>query len=53
MCRDWIGFLWQVQLRGRLDLDALLRECEEILRFWENICRQQEELPCKPSKPTT
>lgn len=53
LCRDWIGFLWQVQLRGRLDLDALLRECEEILRFWENICRHQEELPCKPAKPTT
>ena len=50
LCRDWIGFLWQIQLRGRLDLDALIRECEEILSFWETICRQQEESTCKPSK---
>lgn len=51
LCRDWIGFLWQVQLRGRLDLDAMLRECEEMLRFWESICHRQEESPCKPSEP--
>lgn len=51
LCRDWIGFLWQVQLRGRLDLDAMLRECEEMLRFWESICHRQEELSCKPSEP--
>lgn len=51
LCRDWIGFLWQVQLRGRFDLDTLLRECEEMLRFWETICRHQEELTCKPSEP--
>ena len=54
MCRDWIGFLWQVQLRGRLDLDALLNECAEILQFWETIFRRQEgNESCKPSKPNT
>lgn len=52
MCRDWIGFLWQVQLKGRLDLEALLKECEEILQFWESIFRRQEgKESCKPSKP--